>query len=128
MPARWPLAALLEAARYYVERTGRRVTFEWALIAGENDTVAQAETLGKLLGGLKCHVNLIPLNPTGGYAGQPSDPARVETFQAVLRAYHVGSTVRVRRGIDIQAGCGQLKAEVAARRRRARARRPEGSS
>ena len=123
---RWPLAALLDAARHYVERTGRRVTFEWALIAGENDTVAQAEALGKLLSGLKCHVNLIPLNPTGGYAGQPSDPARVETFQAVLRAYRLGSTVRVRRGIDIQAGCGQLKAEVVARQRRAGARRPEG--
>jgi len=125
---RWPLAALLDAAHYYVERTGRRVTFEWALIAGENDTVAQAETLGRLLSGLMCHVNLIPLNPTGGYAGKPSDPARVETFQAVLRAYHVGSTVRVRRGIDIQAGCGQLKAEVAARQRRARAERLERDS
>jgi len=123
---RWPLAMLLDAARYYVERTGRRMTFEWALIAGENDTVAQAEALGRLLSGLTCHVNLIPLNPTGGYAGQPSDPARVQTFQAVLRAYRVGSTVRVRRGIDIQAGCGQLKAEIAARQRQARAERAKG--
>lgn len=109
---RWPLAVLMDAIRYYIEQTGRRVTFEWALIAGENDTVEQAERLGKLLHGLKSHVNLIPLNPTAGYGGRPSDPARVESFQAVLEAYHVGSTVRVRRGIDIQAGCGQLKAEV----------------
>jgi 23S rRNA (adenine2503-C2)-methyltransferase len=109
---RWPLAELMDAIRYYVEQTGRRVTFEWALIAGENDTVPQAEQLGQLLQGLKCHVNLIPLNPTEGYAGRPSDPARVATFQAVLEAYHIGSTVRVRRGVDIQAGCGQLKAEV----------------
>jgi 23S rRNA (adenine2503-C2)-methyltransferase len=109
---RWPLADLLEAIRYYIDQTGRRVTFEWALIAGENDTVQQAEKLGQLLQGIKCHVNLIPLNPTEGYGGRPSDPARVETFQAVLTAYHIGSTVRVRRGIDIQAGCGQLKAEI----------------
>jgi 23S rRNA (adenine2503-C2)-methyltransferase len=109
---RWPLADLMDAVRYTIDQTGRRVTFEWALIAGENDTVAQAIKLGELLHGLKCHVNLIPLNPTQGYAGQPSDPARVETFQAVLQSYHISSTVRVRRGIDIQAGCGQLKAEV----------------
>jgi 23S rRNA (adenine2503-C2)-methyltransferase len=109
---RWPLAKLLEAIHYYIDRTGRRVTFEWALIAGENDTVEQAQKLGQLLHDVKCHVNLIPLNPTDGYAGGPSDPARVETFQAVLRSYHIGSTVRVRRGIDIQAGCGQLKAQV----------------
>jgi 23S rRNA (adenine2503-C2)-methyltransferase len=109
---RWPLAKLLDAVRDYIERTGRRVTFEWALIAGENDTVEQAQTLGQLLHGLKCHVNLIPLNPTSGYSGRPSDPARVETFQAVLRSYHIESTVRVRRGLDIQAGCGQLKARV----------------
>ncbi len=109
---RWPLADLMAAVRYYIEHTGRRVTFEWALIAGENDTPQQAATLGGLLRGLKCHVNLIPLNPTGGYAGQPSDPARVQAFQEVLRSFRIGSTVRVRRGIDIQAGCGQLKADV----------------
>jgi 23S rRNA (adenine2503-C2)-methyltransferase len=109
---RWPLAELLDAVRYYIAQTGRRVTFEWALIAGENDTVEQATRLGQLLHGLKCHVNLIPLNPTHGYTGQPSDPDRVARFQETLRNYRVGSTVRVRRGIDIQAGCGQLKAEV----------------
>ncbi|MCD4685076.1 MAG: 23S rRNA (adenine(2503)-C(2))-methyltransferase RlmN [Anaerolineae bacterium] len=109
---RWPLADLMDAAHYYVAQTGRRVSFEWALIAGENDTVEQAERLGQLLRGLKCHVNLISLNPTAGYTGQPSDPARVEVFRATLETYHVGSTVRVRRGIDIQAGCGQLKAAV----------------
>ena len=113
---RWPLADLIDAVRYYIDQTGRRVTFEWALIAGENDTVEQAVGLGKLLHGLMCHVNLIPLNPTEGYSGRPSDPARVEAFQAALKSYGVSSTVRVRRGIDIQAGCGQLKAEVARKR------------
>ncbi|MBN1967251.1 MAG: 23S rRNA (adenine(2503)-C(2))-methyltransferase RlmN [Anaerolineae bacterium] len=109
---RWPLADLMAACREYVEQTGRRITFEWALIARENDTAEQAQALGRLLHGLLCHVNLIPLNPTGGYAGAPSDPAQVEAFQAVLAQYGVTSTVRVRRGIDINAGCGQLKAEV----------------
>ena len=113
---RWPLADLIDAVRYYIDQTGRRVTFEWALIAGENDTVEQAVGLGKLLHGLMCHVNLIPLNPTEGYSGRPSDPARAEAFQAALKSYGVSSTVRVRRGIDIQAGCGQLKAEVARKR------------
>lgn len=113
---RWPLEELIEAVRYYIDQTGRRVTFEWALIARENDTPEQAHQLGQLLQGLKCHVNLIPLNPTTGYTGRPSDPARVEAFQAVLQSYGIGSTVRVRRGIDIQAGCGQLKAEVLQRK------------
>ncbi len=106
---RWPITELMEACRYYAERTGRRMTFEWALIAGENDTEEQARRLGELLQGMLAHVNLIPLNPTAGYGGQPSSPERVARFQEVLERYHVSSTVRVRRGIDIQAGCGQLR-------------------
>jgi 23S rRNA (adenine2503-C2)-methyltransferase len=106
---RWPLAELMDACRYYVEKTGRRMTFEWALIAGENDTEEQAHRLGELLRGMLGHVNLIPLNPTAGYGGQPSSPERVARFQEVLSGYGVTSTVRVRRGIDIQAGCGQLR-------------------
>ncbi|MCI0710170.1 MAG: 23S rRNA (adenine(2503)-C(2))-methyltransferase RlmN [Chloroflexi bacterium] len=109
---RWNIETLLDACRYYVEKTGRRITFEWALIAGENDTPEQAEALGQRLQGMLCHVNLIPLNLTGGYAGKPSDPARVEQFRKILERYGVSSTVRVRRGIDIEAGCGQLKAQV----------------
>ncbi|WP_119071794.1 23S rRNA (adenine(2503)-C(2))-methyltransferase RlmN [Aggregatilinea lenta] len=114
---RWPLADLMDAIRYYIDTTGRRVTFEWALIAGENDTAEQADRLGQLVRGLKCHVNLIPLNPTESYAGQPPDPARIEAFQQRLHDYGVNSTVRVRRGIDIHAGCGQLKADVVKRSR-----------
>ena len=106
---RWPIADLMEACRYYVEKTGRRMTFEWALIAGENDTEEQAHKLGELLRGMLGHVNLIPLNPTAGYGGVPSSPERVARFQEILATYGVTSTVRVRRGIDIQAGCGQLR-------------------
>lgn len=109
---RWNLTELLDACRYYIAKTARRVTFEWALIQGENDTVQQAHALGQLLQGLLCHVNLIPLNPTHGYAGQPSDSTRVQHFMDILGRYGVSSTVRMRRGIEIEAGCGQLKAEV----------------
>ena len=106
---RWPIADVLDACRYVVEQTGRRITFEWALINGQNDTIDQAQALGKLIQGMLCHVNLIPLNPTEEYGGLPSSPERVEKFQEVLEGYGVTSTVRVRRGIDIQAGCGQLR-------------------
>ena len=109
---RWPLDKLMDACRYYVEKTGRRVTFEWALIHGENDTAEQANALGRLLKGMLCHVNLIPLNPTTGYAGGPSAQEAIDRFIAILEDYRVSATVRVRRGIDIDAGCGQLKAKV----------------
>ena len=109
---RWPIAELMDTCRYYIEKTGRRLTFEWALISGENDTIEQARALGNLLHGMLCHVNLIPLNPTAGFSGGPSSKERVEAFQAELSHYGVSSTVRVRRGIDIQAGCGQLRDRV----------------
>ncbi len=109
---RWPIAELIDACRYYVERTKRRITFEWAAIAGENDTVAEAQRLGQLLAGLHCHVNVIPLNPTGGYAGRPAPAPDLERFLATLGQCGLNATVRVRRGIDIEAGCGQLKTAV----------------
>jgi 23S rRNA (adenine2503-C2)-methyltransferase len=109
---RWNLQDLMDACRYYIDKTGRRVTFEWALINGETDTEAQAHALGKLLQGMLCHVNAIPLNPTEGYIGNPSDLAAADRFQAILASYGVSMTVRVRRGIDIDAGCGQLTAKV----------------
>lgn len=111
--SRWPLGELIEACHYYVSKTGRRITFEWALIEGENDTLNQARLLGQLVKGLLCHVNLIPLNPTAGYGGKPPSRERVEAFQNELSRHGVSSTVRVRRGIDIQAGCGQLRDRIA---------------
>jgi 23S rRNA (adenine2503-C2)-methyltransferase len=109
---KWPVAELIAACHYYIEKTGRRLTFEWALINGENDTIEQAQKLGQLVQGMLCHVNLIPLNPTQGYGGAPSSRERVEAFRAELARYGVSSTVRVRRGIDIQAGCGQLRDRI----------------
>ncbi len=111
---RWPIAEVLDACRYYIDKTGRRVSFEWALIRGQTDTPQQAQALGHLLKGMLCHVNAIPLNPTGAYHGGPSSVEAAEQFVAILADYGVPATVRVRRGIDIDAGCGQLKASVIA--------------
>jgi 23S rRNA (adenine2503-C2)-methyltransferase len=99
---------LLDACRYYVEKTSRRITFEWALIERINDTSAQAVKLSQKIKGLLCHVNAIPLNPTTGYAGKAASHERAAAFKAVLDQAGIPCTVRIRRGIDIQAGCGQL--------------------
>jgi len=108
---KYPIDELIAACRDYVERTGRRITFEWALIQGVNDMPEQAEKLAALLKGLLCHVNLIPLNPTQGYEGRRSSRERVAAFQSALEAHGISCTVRVRRGIDIAAGCGQLASQ-----------------
>jgi 23S rRNA (adenine2503-C2)-methyltransferase len=111
---KWDLAALIDACKTYVDRTSRRITFEWALIAGQNDSAAEAHRLGRLLKGLHCHVNLIPLNPTARYDGQPTQDVDAATFVEALQVHGIPATVRMRRGIDIDAGCGQLRDRVLA--------------
>lgn len=106
-----PINDVLDACDYYVGQTNRRVTYEWALIEGKNDDERTARSLGHLLKGRLCHVNLIPLNPTGGYDGSPTGHEAAGAFVDVLAEYGVSATLRVRRGIDIDAGCGQLKAK-----------------
>lgn len=106
---RYPLAELMASVRDYVQKTGRRVTFEYALIAGINDSSQLAGKLADLLQGLLCHVNLIPLNPTPGSSLRPSPPDNVEAFRRVLESAGIATTVRMRRGIGIEAGCGQLR-------------------
>ena len=108
---RYPLDVLMSAVRQYIERTRRRVSFEWALIEGVNDTPEQARALAKLVKRMLCHVNLIPLNPTSGYSGAASTRERIAAFRSVLEAAGIPNTLRLRRGIDIQAGCGQLKSQ-----------------
>lgn len=109
---RYPVAELLEACRQYAEITGRRVFYEYVLMAGKNDAPEQARALGELLAGTACHVNLIPVNPTdAGPFARPAD-ARSDAFQEILRGYGVPSTVRMEKGIDIAAGCGQLRARA----------------
>ncbi len=106
---RYPLEVLMPACRAYTAATHRRISFEWALIENVNDTPEQARALAQLLRGMLCHVNLIPLNPTQGYAGAASTRERSVAFRAILDEAHIPNTLRVRRGIDIHAGCGQLK-------------------
>jgi 23S rRNA (adenine2503-C2)-methyltransferase len=114
---KYPLAALFAAVRRYYETTHRRVTFEWALIQGKNDTPAQAHALAALAAGMPCHVNVIPLNPTADYAGKAATREAAAAFKAALEQHGITCTIRVRRGIDINAGCGQLATEGEAGRR-----------
>ncbi len=106
---KWPLDALVETCREYGRRTGRRIFFGWTLIAGKNDSPETARRLAGLLEGIDAHINLIPLNPTDGFAGVTS-PAGIE-FQRILLDAGFPCTFRQRRGIDVAAGCGMLKAE-----------------
>jgi 23S rRNA (adenine2503-C2)-methyltransferase len=106
------IAKLLEACRYYVDQTGRRITFEWALIDGINDTEEVARRLAARLKGLLCHVNAIPLNPTTGYHGRATTRQSAARFKETLEQAGIPCTIRMRRGIDIQAGCGQLAGSV----------------
>ena len=106
---KWPLDELMAACRTYSETTRRRIFYEWTLIEGKNDSIEHARAVGRLLHGLPAQVNLIPLNPTAGYAGAPTRTDAAKHFQRILREeFNLPSTVRQRRGIDIAAGCGQL--------------------
>ncbi|MHB1005129.1 MAG: 23S rRNA (adenine(2503)-C(2))-methyltransferase RlmN [Chloroflexota bacterium] len=106
---RYPVRDVLAACRNYAEVTGRRVTYEYALISGVNDRPDQAIALAELLRGQLCHVNLIPLNATPGSPFQPPTRSRVLAFQAAVKARGIACTVRVERGAEIAAACGQLR-------------------
>ncbi|MBI2758381.1 MAG: 23S rRNA (adenine(2503)-C(2))-methyltransferase RlmN [Chloroflexi bacterium] len=105
---KYNIEEILETCRYYVAQTGRRITFEWALINGVNDTPEEARKLAGRLKGLLCHVNAIPLNPTKGYEGRATTHERAIKFKEALEQAGIPCTIRMRRGIDIAAGCGQL--------------------
>jgi 23S rRNA (adenine2503-C2)-methyltransferase len=109
---RYPLADLTEACRQYSAVKSRRLSFEWALIAGVNDRPSDASELSSLAGPLGAHVNLIPLNPTPGYRVRGTDPAGVRAFRDALGRLGVNATVRRNRGTDIDAACGQLAART----------------
>jgi len=109
---RYNINEVIEACKYYIEKTHRRVTFEWALINGVNDSPEVARKLAARLKGLLCHVNAIPLNPTMGYNGQATSRERAGKFKEALEQAGVPCTIRMRRGIDIAAGCGQLAGSV----------------
>jgi 23S rRNA (adenine2503-C2)-methyltransferase len=115
---RYPLHALLAATRHYIETTRRRVSFEYVLLQGRNDTPEHAAELAELLlreaprGTMLFHVNLIPWNPVPGTPLNRSTRSRVLAFQRVLDEAHIPCTVRVERGVEIAAACGQLAGQV----------------
>jgi len=108
---KYPISELMEACRNYIQNTHRRITFEWALIEGVNDTKEQAQKLSRLIDGMLAHVNLIQLNPVSHYSGKPAEKKNAINFQKILTDSGIACTIRLRRGIDIQAGCGQLASE-----------------
>jgi 23S rRNA (adenine2503-C2)-methyltransferase len=108
---KYNLKSLVAACRKYGEITGRRIFFGWTLIAGKNDSEETAHRLAALLKGIDAHINLIPLNPTSGFDGKTSANAAGVKFQRILRDAGFPCTFRQRRGIDVAAGCGQLKAD-----------------
>jgi 23S rRNA (adenine2503-C2)-methyltransferase len=108
---RWPLAELLAACRDFPTRNGRRITFEYVLLGGVNDTLADARRLAGLLRGIPAKVNLIPYNANPGLPFVAPAPERVVDFQEALAARHLTAVVRKNRGRDISAACGQLAAE-----------------
>ena len=108
---RYPIADLMDAVKRYIVKTNRRVTFEYVLLHGQNDYPQQAEALAKLLRGVLCHVNLIPVNRTEASYERP-DNGRIGTFRDILNQAGIAATVRFEKGTDIDAGCGQLRARV----------------
>ena len=107
---KYPVEQLMDACFYYVEQTSRRISFEYALIDGFNDSIEDAHELRDLLQGLLCHVNLIPVNPVNHL--MRSDPQVIQEFAQVLEKSHISVTIRKERGTDIEAACGQLRQET----------------
>ncbi len=108
---RFPISVLMATARDYITRTGRRISFEYALMKGINDSDEIADELADLLSGMLCHVNIIPLNPVDVLPYERPETADIDRFAAVLEARGIPTTVRYSRGVEIAAACGQLRAK-----------------
>lgn len=106
---KYSIEEILEACRYYFAKTGRRISFEYSLVAGVNDNLQEAEELAGLLKGMNCHVNLIPVNPIRERTFQRSDRQAVEQFQNYLIRKGINATIRREMGSDINGACGQLR-------------------
>lgn len=107
---KFELDELMDACRYYISKTGRRISFEYSMIHGKNDTPECAENLKKLLSGMLCHVNLIPLNDVKERNYTRSSREAIQRFSKILEDGHITVTVRRKLGSDINASCGQLRA------------------
>jgi hypothetical protein len=108
---RWPIAVLLEACRAYPLPDRRRLTVEYVLLDGVNDSPDDAKRLVRLLRGIRCKINLIPFNATPDLPDRPSPRERIERFQQILYDAHLTATIRESRGRDISAACGMLRVE-----------------
>ena len=106
---KYALKDVLEACDFYFQETGRRISYEYSLVAGENDTEEEADALGKLLKGKNCHVNLIPVNPIKERDYRQSSFKNVLNFRKRLEKYNINVTIRRELGADIGAACGQLR-------------------
>ncbi|NMA51422.1 MAG: 23S rRNA (adenine(2503)-C(2))-methyltransferase RlmN [Peptococcaceae bacterium] len=109
---KYPLKQLIPSCAYYAEETGRRVTFEYALIDGINDRREHAQQLAQLLQGMLCHVNLIPANPVAERGVVPAGRSQVSLFKDILERQGIATTLRRKLGADINAACGQLRRRV----------------
>ncbi len=106
---RYSIAEVLDACRYYFDKTGRRITFEYSLVKGQNDSPEKARELAALIRGMNCHVNLIPVNPIKERSYERADNTSIENFKKVLESRQITVTVRRSMGRDIDAACGQLR-------------------
>jgi len=106
---KYNIEKLIDACRYYIEKTNRRISFEYTLISGVNDNIETADALIKLLSGMLCHVNLIPVNAVSETGFKKTDRKKVEAFQARLEKNGISATIRREMGSDISAACGQLR-------------------
>lgn len=106
---RYSIAEVVDACRYYFDKTGRRITFEYSLVAGENDTKEDAKELSALLKGFPCHINLIPVNPIKEREYKRADQNSVQKFKNMLEKNTINATIRRGMGKDIDAACGQLR-------------------
>lgn len=106
---RYSIEEILKACRYYIDKTGRRITFEYSLISGVNDSREEAEALADLTKGLLCHINLIPVNPIEERDYRQSEAGAISKFKNILENCGRNVTIRREMGRDIQAACGQLR-------------------
>lgn len=106
---KYSISEILDACRYYIEKTGRRITFEYSLVSRINDSKEDAKSLSKILKGILCHVNLIPINEIKENTMKRPSKRSIDDFEAVLKSNGIEVTVRREMGADINAACGQLR-------------------
>lgn len=109
---RWNIATLIKACRDYINKTGRRISFEYAVVDGVNDSDQNAKELAKLLKGMLCHVNLIPVNPVKENSYKKPDRRKIEHFCRLMNDLGINTTIRRTLGSDIDASCGQLRGKA----------------